>query len=40
VEQGRFGPVRPEWVEDAKAGHAYDRRRMAAEREHFLREQQ
>jgi len=40
VEQGKFGPVRPEWVEDAKAGHTYDRRRMAAEREHFLREQQ
>ena len=40
LEQGRFGPVRPEWLEDAKAGHAQDRRRMAAEREHFLREQQ
>jgi hypothetical protein len=40
VEQGRFGPVRPEWVKDPKAGRAYDRRRMAAEREVFLREQQ
>jgi hypothetical protein len=40
LEQGKFGPARPQWVEGARAGHGYDRRRMAAEREHFLREQQ
>ena len=36
IEQGRFGDVRLDRFREPKAGHAYDRRRMAAEREEFL----
>jgi hypothetical protein len=40
MDRGRFGPVRPAGFEDAKTGHAYDRRRLAVERATFLGEQQ
>ncbi len=39
LEQGKFGPIRPEFLRDPKTGHIYDRRRMAVERESFLGEQ-
>lgn len=36
IEQGKFGEVRLDHLGELKSGHAYDRRRMAAEREDFL----
>jgi len=39
IEQGRFGGAQLDHVGEPKTGHAYDRRRMAAEREDFLVQQ-
>ncbi|HEV2426353.1 MAG TPA: hypothetical protein VGZ29_16120 [Terriglobia bacterium] len=36
IEQGRFGGARLEYLGEPRAGHAYDRRRLAAQTEDFL----
>lgn len=39
IEQGRFGPSKLEYLTDPKGSYGHDRRRLDAEREDFLVEQ-